>query len=56
MDVWALGVTTFILTFKVLPFKEDSDNILGLYDLIAKGEYLKNIFTLIDSNFLKKEK
>jgi serine/threonine protein kinase len=40
VDIWALGVTTFILIFKRLPFSEDnSDNVLGLYDMIAKGEY-----------------
>jgi len=38
-DIWALGVTTFILVFKKLPFSEENnENILGLYDIIAKGE------------------
>lgn len=39
VDIWALGVTTFILVFKTLPFCEsNSENVIGLYDLIAKGE------------------
>jgi serine/threonine protein kinase len=39
LDIWALGVTTFILVFKDIPFKaENPDNIIELLDVISNGE------------------
>lgn len=39
LDIWALGVTTFILTYKDLPFKPDNpENIIELMDLISNGK------------------
>lgn len=39
VDIWALGVTAFVLTFRELPFKpENPDSIIELFDLIAQAE------------------
>lgn len=39
LDIWALGVTAFILAYKDLPFKaEDEMDILGLFDKILEAE------------------
>jgi [calcium/calmodulin-dependent protein kinase] kinase len=39
LDIWALGVTTYILTFKKLPFElENQEDILGLLDHIMHGQ------------------
>ena len=40
LDIWALGVTSYILAYKELPFKsENDDNILELFNIISKGEF-----------------
>jgi serine/threonine protein kinase len=39
LDIWALGVLTFLLTYRDLPFKpENPDNIIDLLNLIMKAE------------------
>ena len=39
LDIWALGVTLFIMTFNRLPIKETNEgDTLELLDLISKGE------------------
>lgn len=37
VDVWALGVSVYLLLTGKIPF--ESDNLVALFDLIAKGEY-----------------
>jgi serine/threonine protein kinase len=40
LDIWALGVTSYILAYKEFPFKsENDDNILELFNIISKGEF-----------------
>jgi serine/threonine protein kinase len=42
LDIWALGVTIYILAFKELPFKtENSENVIELLDLISNAVYIK---------------
>lgn len=39
LDIWALAVTIFIMTFKTFPFKaKESGDMLELLDLIANAE------------------
>lgn len=39
LDIWALGVTMFILIFKKLPFYlENEENVIGLLNLIAEAK------------------
>jgi serine/threonine protein kinase len=39
LDIWALGVTAYILTFKRLPFKPSNpENMIELLDLITNAE------------------
>lgn len=39
LDMWALGVTLYIMTFNKLPIKERNEgDTLELLDLISKGE------------------
>ena len=39
LDIWAIGVTAYILAYKQFPFYNNDNNMLGLFDIIAKGEY-----------------
>lgn len=39
VDVWALGVTVYYLLTGTIPF--ESDNLIALFELIGKGEYLE---------------
>ena len=40
LDIWALGVTAYILAYKQFPFYENNyGNMLGLFDIIEKGIY-----------------
>ena len=39
LDVWALGVTAYVLAYNTLPFKAQNEwDTIELFDLIAKGE------------------
>lgn len=38
VDIWALGVTAFVLTFKKLPFFDESNDMMEIYNIINKGE------------------
>jgi len=53
-DVWALGVTAYILIYKKLPFTDQDSDMLGLYEKISKGEY--NLNNLLGMSFLKRER
>ena len=40
LDIWALGVTSYILAYKQFPFKaENEDNIIELFEIISKGKF-----------------
>ena len=39
LDIWAIGVTAYILAYKQFPFCDKDNNIFKLYDIIEKGEY-----------------
>ena len=40
LDIWALGVTSYILAYKELPFKvENEENIMELFEVISKGKF-----------------
>jgi serine/threonine protein kinase len=39
IDIWALGVTAYILSYNKFPFESKSNNILELYEKISKCEY-----------------
>ena len=38
IDIWALGVTTYILSYNKFPFESENDNIFELYDKIFKAK------------------
>jgi hypothetical protein len=39
LDIWALGVLAFLLTYKDLPFKADNpENLMELLNIIMKAE------------------
>ncbi len=40
VDIWAMGVTIYIVTFQKLPFLPNNlSNFLELFEVISKGEY-----------------
>jgi serine/threonine protein kinase len=39
IDIWALGVTAYILAYNKFPFESENNNIFELYEKIAKAEY-----------------
>ena len=39
LDIWAIGVTAYILAYKQFPFCENNNNMFELFDIIEKGEY-----------------
>ena len=39
IDIWALGVTAYILAYNKFPFESESDNLFELYEKINKAEY-----------------
>ena len=39
IDIWALGVTAYILSYNKFPFESKTNNILELYSKIAKAEF-----------------
>ncbi len=39
VDIWALGVTAYILSYNKFPFYSENDNIIELYDKINKVQY-----------------
>ena len=39
LDIWALGVTAYILSYNKFPFDSENDNIFELYNKIYKAEY-----------------
>lgn len=38
LDIWALGITVFALTFLQLPFTSDNNNYFDLIEKISKAE------------------
>ena len=38
IDIWALGVTAFILSYNKFPFDSENDDMFGLYDKIHKSK------------------
>ena len=38
IDIWALGVTTYILSYNKFPFESENDNIFELYEKISKAK------------------
>ena len=39
LDIWALGVTAYILAYNKFPFESEKNNIFELYNKISKCEY-----------------
>ena len=39
IDIWALGVTAYILSYKKFPFESEKNSIFELYEKISKGKY-----------------
>ena len=39
IDIWALGVTTYILSYNKFPFELETNNLFELYKKISKAEY-----------------
>ena len=39
IDIWALGVTAYILAYNKFPFESETDNLFELYEKINKAEY-----------------
>jgi serine/threonine protein kinase len=39
IDIWALGVTAYILSYNKFPFESETDNLFELYNKISKAEY-----------------
>ncbi len=39
IDIWAIGVTAFILSYKKFPFYDENGDIFALYEKINKGKY-----------------
>ena len=39
IDIWALGVTAYILAYNKFPFESKTNNILELYSKISKAEF-----------------
>ena len=39
IDIWALGVTAYILAYNKFPFESENDNIIELYDKISRAKY-----------------
>ena len=39
IDIWALGVTAYILSYNKFPFESETDNLFELYKKISKAEY-----------------
>ena len=39
LDIWALGVTAYILAYNKFPFESENNNIIELYDKINKCKY-----------------
>ena len=39
IDIWALGITTYILSYNKFPFESENDNIFELYDKIFKAKF-----------------
>ena len=39
LDIWALGVTAYILSYNKFPFNSDNDAVLSLYDNIHNLNY-----------------
>jgi [calcium/calmodulin-dependent protein kinase] kinase len=39
IDIWALGVTAYILSYNKFPFESENNNIFELYEKIGKCEY-----------------
>ena len=39
IDIWALGVTAYILAYNKFPFESENNNIFELYEKINKAEY-----------------
>ena len=39
MDIWAIGITTYILSYNKLPFYSENNDIFELYEKIHKAEY-----------------
>ena len=37
IDIWALGITLYILAYKIFPFESKNNNILELYEKIANN-------------------
>ena len=40
VDIWALGVTAYILSYNKFPFYSEKDDIFELYDKIHKADYV----------------
>ena len=39
IDIWALGVTAYILSYKKFPFESENNNIFDLYEKINKAKF-----------------
>ena len=39
IDIWALGVTAYILAYNKFPFQSENDNVWELYEKISKAQY-----------------
>ena len=39
VDIWALGVTLFIMTYRELPFISKDNNMYEIIKMISMGEY-----------------
>ena len=39
IDIWALGVTAYILAYNKFPFESETDSLFELYEKISKAQY-----------------